>query len=186
MDSIQTMKNEHIYITRMLKVLRQGCLNILDGQEVDFELFYDGIDFIRNYADKYHHSKEEDVLFKKMLEEITDKDAASAVQGMFVEHDLGRLFIYNLEKALEKVKQGDREAKIDIIGNAIPYTDLLTRHIYKEDHALYEFGVKTLKPDSLNEVHKISKDIDDQRESIAKREKYTALVQVLEAKVLGV
>lgn len=184
MDAIQIMKDEHTYITRMLAVVRKACLKILEGQEVDFELFEKVIDFIRNYADKYHHSKEEDVLFKKMQEEITNKDAAGALQGMFIEHDLGRLFIFNLEKALQRVKNGERDARVDVIGNAIPYTDLLTRHIYKEDHALYEFGVKTLKEETLSEVDRMSKTIDEQPENVQKRNKYTSMVKELEKQVV--
>ncbi|KUO64088.1 MAG: hemerythrin [Gracilibacter sp. BRH_c7a] len=183
MNAIQIMKEEHTYIKRMLKVLRQACLNILEGQTVDYQLFTDSVDFIRNYADKYHHSKEEDVLFKKMQEEIQDKDTLSAVQGMFIEHDFGRLFIYNLVKALDKVQAGDADAKVDIIGNAIPYTDLLTRHIDKEDNALYDFGVKALSDQIVEEVDILSKTIDDKPENIKQIQKYTNMVVDLEKRV---
>lgn len=183
MNAIQIMKEEHIYIKRMLKVLRKACLNILEGQAVDYQLFTDSVDFIRNYADKYHHSKEEDVLFKKMQEEIRNPDTLSAVQGMFIEHDFGRLFIFNLVKALAKVQAGDAEAKVDIIGNAIPYTDLLSRHIDKEDNALYEFGVKALSPQTVEEINIMSKTIDDKPENIKQIQQYTSMVADLEQKV---
>lgn len=183
MDAIQIMKEEHTYIKRMLKVLRKACLNILEGQSVDYQLFTDSVDFIRNYADKYHHSKEEDVLFKKMQEEINNPDTLSAVQGMFIEHDFGRLFIFNLVKAVDKVQNGDAEAKVDIIGNTIPYTDLLARHIDKEDNALYDFGVKALSEQIVHEINKISKDIDDKPENIKQIQRYTNLVADLERRV---
>ncbi len=181
MDAVTIMKEEHTYIKRMLKVLRKACLDILNGKSVDFELFADAVDFIRNYADKYHHSKEEDVLFRIMKEELAEqKDTVSAVQGMFIEHDLGRLFIYNLVKALDKVRGGDNEARVDIIGNAIPYTDLLTRHIDKEDNALYDFGVKALKDETIAEVNRLSHAIDVRPDNIEQIRKYTDMVARLE------
>ena len=183
MDAVGIMKEEHTYIKRMLKVLRKACLDILGGKEVDYELFTDAVDFIRNYADKYHHSKEEDVLFLKMKEEIADKDTLSAVQGMFIEHDFGRLFIYNLVKALGDVQKGNNEAKLDIIGNAIPYTDLLTRHIDKEDNALYNFGVEALSKKTVEEVNILSKAIDEKPENIKQIKKYTEMVADLEKRV---
>lgn len=180
MDAIQKLKEEHTVILRMLSVIRKACMDILETKEVKDQLFRTAIDFVRCYADKYHHSKEEDVLFKKMQEEIADKDSEAAIQGMFIEHDLGRAYIYNLEKALDQVKQGNQEAKIDIIGNAIAYTDLLKRHIFKEDHVLYDFGRKTLKPETIEEVNRISQGIDDQPENIEKRKQYINLISELE------
>ena len=183
MDAVRIMKDEHTYIKRMLKVLRKACLDILEGKEADHELFMDAVDFIRNYADKYHHSKEEDVLFQKMKEEIDDKDTLSAVQGMFIEHDFGRLFIYNLVKALGEVQRGNMEARLDIIGNAIPYTDLLTRHIDKEDNALFDFGVEALSKQTIEEVNTLSKAIDEKPENVSQIKKYTEMLADLEKRV---
>ncbi len=59
---------------------------------------------------------------------------------MLIEHDLSRLYIANLEKALDEYENGNDEARLDIIANAISYTDLLDRHIEKENNALYKFA----------------------------------------------
>ena len=48
--------------------------------------------------------------------------------GMLVEHDLGRLYVTNLNEALEKaLKNGNAEAKLDVIANAVSYTNLLRK-----------------------------------------------------------
>lgn len=183
MDAVQVMKDEHKYIKRVLKVFRKACLDILDGKEINYELFYNAIDFVRNYADKYHHGKEEDVLFKKMREELTTPAQISAVKGMFTEHDLGRLFMFNLDNALEQCRAGNREARLDVIANAIAYTDLLTRHIHKEDNALYNYGAQNLKPETIHEINKISEEIENKPENIEKRKKYITMVEQMEKMV---
>ncbi len=46
---------------------------------------------------------------------------------MLIEHDQGRLYMQNLEKALGELDKGNEEAKLDIIANSISYSDLLYR-----------------------------------------------------------
>lgn len=155
MNAIKIMNEEHQYILRMLKVVRKECLNILQGQDVNYEDFYLIIEFIKEYADEHHHKKEEDILFNKMVDNLGDVAEKLVKNGMLVEHDFGRLYVRNLCEALENYKNGDEEAKLDIIANAISYTHLLERHIDKEDRVIYKFAERELKAD-------VQKNIDEE------------------------
>ena len=53
-------------------------------------------------------------------------------------------------KLLENYKGGNKEAKLDVIANAISYTNLLERHIDKEDNVIYKFAQRELNEDILN------------------------------------
>ena len=134
MNAISLMVEEHKNIKRVLKVIRKLCVKILNGETVNYKAFNMIVDFVRNYADSHHHSKEEDILFKKMSEELGEEIAKGPIYGMFADHDMGRLYIRKLVEALDKVKKGDEDSKVDVIANAISYTDLLYRHIDKEDN----------------------------------------------------
>ncbi len=149
MNSIELMVNEHKNIKRMLAVIRKYCFKVLKNQQLDYNDFYRIIDFVRNYADKHHHGKEEDYLFNRMIEEIKGPTEKLVKHGMLVEHDLGRLYMQNLEKALKALENGEEEAKIDIIANAVSYTDLLYRHIEKEDDVVYKFAERNLSKETL-------------------------------------
>lgn len=153
MNAINLMMEEHKNIKIMLKIVRKACFNILNSLEVDYEDFYLIIDFIRNYADSHHHKKEEVMLFNKMIDEMGSTAEKLVKYGMLVEHDLGRLYISELENSLKKMKYGDKEAKLDIIANAISYTNLLERHIEKEDNVVYKFAERELKEDTLLEIN---------------------------------
>ncbi len=148
MNSIELMVNEHKNIKRMLAVIRKYCFKVLKNKEVDYNDFYRIIDFVRNYADKHHHGKEEDYLFNRMVDEIKGPTEKLVKHGMLVEHDLGRLYMQNLEKALKALENGEEEAKIDIIANAVSYTDLLYRHIEKEDDVVYKFAERNLSKET--------------------------------------
>ncbi|MFZ5968321.1 MAG: hemerythrin domain-containing protein [Bacillota bacterium] len=180
MDAIALMMEEHKHIKRMLKVVRKLCIKILNGEEVNYNGFAMAIDFIRNYADKHHHNKEEEILFSKMSEELGEHVKSGPIFGMLAEHDLGRLYIANLETALEKAKQGDHEAKVDIIANAISYTDLLHRHIDKEDTAIYVYGRKQLSSKAMEDVEERCRAVEKNAEKADIQRKYVGIVEQLE------
>lgn len=183
MDSISLMVEEHKNIKRMLKVIRRYCFRILKGQEVDYKDFYKIIDFIRNYADSHHHGKEEKMLFNRMADELGPAAEKLVTHGMLVEHDLGRLYTKQLEEAISKVLDGDEEAKLDVIGNAIGYGDLLNRHIDKEDRIVYEFARKNLAEDTLKKINYETQVFENRAKEKNIQQNYLDLLNELESKV---
>ena len=183
MNSIELMVNEHKNIKRMLAVIRKYCFKVLKNQQLDYNDFYRIIDFVRNYADKHHHGKEEDYLFNRMIEEIKGPTEKLVKHGMLVEHDLGRLYMQNLEKALKALENGEEEAKIDIIANAVSYTDLLYRHIEKEDDVVYKFAERNLSKESLKKLDEDCKRIEKEAKEKGIQDKYINLMYELEEKV---
>ncbi len=153
MDAIKLMMEEHENIKTMLKIVRKASYSILEGEDVNYEDFNKMIQFIRNYADSHHHKKEEIMLFNRMVDEIGETAEKVVKYGMLVEHDLGRLYISSLSEALESLKKGNEEAKLDIIANAVSYTNLLERHIHKEDNVIYKFAQRELKEDTMNLIN---------------------------------
>lgn len=153
MYGVDVMVEEHKNISRMLKVVRNACYGIMQGKDISYEDFYQMIDFIRSYADKHHHGKEEKFLFREMQTRLGRMGENLITHGMLVEHDFGRLYMSELEAALQRVKDGDDESKLDVISNAISYTHLLSRHIGKEDSVVYNFGIKNLPEEVLEEIN---------------------------------
>ena len=160
MDAINLMMDEHKYILRGLKLFRKLSIEILNGNPVDFISFEKMISFVRNYADKHHHNKEEVVLFKKMETQLGDNIVKGPLSGMYIEHDLGRQHMKLLEEALLRVKDGYLDSRVDIIANAVCYTDLLTRHIEKEDKLIYTFARRALSQVDMESVNKSCEEIE--------------------------
>ncbi len=182
MSTIEILVNEHVNIKKALKVIRKICIGIVDGKEVPHDDFISIIDFIRNYADKYHHGKEEDMLFKDMESELTDKIGSGPVQGMLIEHDWGRGFVRDLEAALKAYKEGNRDVKVDIIANAMGYANLLEKHIFKEDNMLFKYAEKNLREETMNKLDRQFKEYEESNDHIQTKEKYIRLVEELEKK----
>ncbi|WP_313233921.1 hemerythrin domain-containing protein [Tissierella praeacuta] len=184
MESIKIMVEEHSNIRRMLKVIRKLCYNLMTNSNYDIADFHIVIDFVRNYADKHHHGKEENILFETMNKKIERLAKSGAITGMYIEHDMGRLYMSNLEKAVESFKNKDDEARLDIIANAISYGDLLNRHIEKENTALYKFAENMLSDNSKSFVEDECKKVEELAIEVGIQEKYIALLEKLENKYL--
>ncbi len=180
MNAIDIMVKEHEVIRRMLKIIRKISLDILNNKEINYEEFETIIDFIRNYADGHHHNKEEIKLFNKMVENLGAVGEKIIKHGMLVEHDMGRMYVRDLEEALSKVKNGDEEAKLDVIANAISYTHLLERHIEKENNVIYKFAQRELKDEILKEIDIECLKYEEENEDVKK--KYIKIVGDLEKK----
>ncbi|MFW5981292.1 MAG: hemerythrin domain-containing protein [bacterium] len=183
MKSIDLMIEEHRYIKKVLAVARKLSLNILEKNEVDVEAFYMIIDFVRNYADSHHHSKEEDILFKKMTEELGVEVETGPIAKMLNEHQMGRMFMQKLENALQDYKTGEQEARLDIIANTVAYADMLYHHIDKEDEAVYVYGRETLSEEALDEVEYLVKELEAKADEEGVQEKYIDIVNELESRV---
>jgi hemerythrin-like domain-containing protein len=185
MDSIKLMMDEHQYILRMLAVVRKACLLIMKGEAINYEDFDKMIDFIRNYSDAHHHSKEEKLLFNEMVEHLGKLGNKMVNQGMLVEHDMGRLYIRELVSSLELTKQGDDESRIDVIANAISYTHHMIRHIDKEDKVIYTFAKKNLPEDILNKLDRDTVTFENTAHDKGVQEYYLSLLETLEKKYLS-
>lgn len=183
MNCIELMVDEHKYIKRMLSVIRKYCNKILNGENVRYEDFFKIIDFVRNYADKHHHGKEEALLFERMTEELGPTADKLVRLGMNVEHDLGRLHVSELEAAVKSVLEGNKEARLDVIANAISYTHLLNRHIDKEDGVVYKYAQNNLSKETMERLENECKAFEQKALEEKVQEKYIKLLGELETQV---
>jgi len=182
MNSIQLMVEEHTYIVRMLRVVRTASARVMAGEEINYDDFEKMIDFIANYADKHHHGKEEQFLFREMVESFGQVGVNLINHGMLVEHDWGRLFISELRAALESVKAGNEDSRLDVIANAVGYANHLARHIVKEDTAVYTFAENRLGAEVLERINRQTEEFEEEAKRQGIQEKYMAIVEELEEK----
>ncbi|WAW14718.1 hemerythrin domain-containing protein [Peptostreptococcus equinus] len=178
MYGIDILVKEHDNILKFIDLSRKSCREILDGKEVDIELFRKYIDFVRNYGDKHHHGKEEEILFKLMVDNLSPVAEKLINHGMLIEHDLGRLFMKNLEAALDRYEENkDNDCKLDIITNIIGYGDLLTRHIEKENKVVYTFAERELSDELKQQVDRSTEQFE--KDYISNKNRYEKWLEEL-------
>ena len=68
MNAIETLTNEHGLIRQFLDNLEQAAKKIEEGQYPPRDFFDNAVQFARTFADKYHHFKEEHVVFVRLAQ----------------------------------------------------------------------------------------------------------------------
>lgn len=139
----QVMVDEHKLILRMIALVEKNTELLEQGKFRNWQFYLDAVDFIRNYADRFHHAKEEDVLFIELIKNgMPEKQ--SPIEAMHMEHDQGRAYVRAVEEAAQKAIDGETGQAVIITDNARGYAALLRGHIEKEDDILYPLAERVL------------------------------------------
>mgnify|MGYP001594869718 CR=1 FL=1 len=169
----EILSEEHQYILKVIGALNRECDAIDNGKNIDKNFFERAIDFIRNYADKFHHAKEEDILFKELCRDDV-KMHCNPTEQMLYEHDLGRNFVKGMESALKE------NNKSKLIENARGYAQLLQDHIYKEDNILYPMADEALNDKKQKSMLEKFKQAESKRFSKGTKENYLSIANEFE------
>ena len=124
---------EHRLIERMIDMMREELLLIMKEKKVDPEFIEMAVDFIRTYADRCHHGKEEDILFRDLGGKKLTDDHKRIVGELVEEHRLGRKITGRLVEANAKYVQGSQEALSVIMDCIKSLVEFYPKHIEKED-----------------------------------------------------
>lgn len=145
----EALVNEHRLILRMIALLERNAARTAAGQFTDWQFFLDGVEFIRSYADRFHHAKEEDVLFAALVQNGMPREN-SPVAAMLMEHEQGRCHVRAMEAASRESLAGEAGREQVIAENALAYAELLRGHIAKEDDILYPLAERVI-PDTMRD-----------------------------------
>jgi hemerythrin-like domain-containing protein len=165
---MKTLVDEHRLILRFIALVPAISDSIDLGREADRLLVVASVDFIRNYADRFHHAKEEDLLFARF------DQASDILKVMYEDHANGRARVMAAVEALE------RRDRTGVAENLAGYTAILSQHIRKEDDILYPWMDRKLSTREVGELYAAFRKIDDEYKEKAAR--YEAFVRSLEEK----
>jgi len=128
---------EHRLIERMLSVIRDSLAKIKSKHKVD-PVFVDiAVDFIRVYADRTHHGKEEDILFRKLKKQRLSAEDRRVMNELVEEHAFGRQTTKALVGANTRYRNGDETALADIYEKLQTLIVFYPKHIEKEDKVFF-------------------------------------------------
>lgn len=124
---------EHRLIERMIYKIQDNLIQMEKTHKID-PLFVDkAVDFIRIYADRTHHGKEEDILFRDLNnKELSDVDR-KVMNELIEEHIFGRSTTKALVEANSQYRKGDSSALGDIASCLRTLVEFYPKHIEKED-----------------------------------------------------
>lgn len=180
MKATQQLRDEHEGIKVMLDVLDRIAEKINNGESPNNGHLDMIIEFIRVFADKCHHGKEEDVLFPALQAHGMPKEGGP-IGVMLSEHQQGRLFVQALGDAIDDFRNGNKGATSAIAVNALSYTFLLRNHIEKENNVLFRMADEILNENEQELIAEEFEKIEVERIGLGKHEEFHALLKSLKS-----
>jgi len=128
---------EHKLIEKMIEIIKRQIAIINTTNKIN-PLFIDiTVDFIKTYADRTHHGKEEDILFRDLRKKNIKGQNANMMNELIEEHQYGRKMVKGLVEAKERYLSGQKD-QLKIVSQYLQkLVDFYPNHIKKEDEAFF-------------------------------------------------
>lgn len=124
---------EHRLIEKMIRVIQKEVEVWKKEDRINPEFVDIAVDFIRVYADKCHHGKEEDILFRDLQKKNLSDEHKRIIKELIQDHQLGRKTVSEMVEAKQRYIQGNKEMLPVIIKCLEFMTDFYPKHMEKED-----------------------------------------------------
>ncbi len=139
MATTKNLRDDHKLILDMLTCFETALARAHQARSLGAHAFAPFVEFFHDFADRWHHVKEEQSLFPALVRAGLPAEMGP-VGCMLEEHRAGRACLGALQEALA-IADDDARHAMDIIqreGGA--YIDLLRDHIAKENGVLFEMA----------------------------------------------
>jgi hemerythrin-like domain-containing protein len=143
---IDILVAEHRTIEKVSVAMLATADGIDAGQEPDIAALEQTVEFLRSFADKRHHGKEEDLLFPALARRGVPSTGCP-IGGLVLEHQKGRAMVTELADAIAALRNGEPSAKPRISAGLRALGTFYTNHIWKEDQLLFPLAQRLLTPE---------------------------------------
>lgn len=179
MKPTEELMNDHAAISIVLSIMKKIASDIKSGNEFKASDVEKIIDFLKEFADKCHHHKEEKVLFPAMEDAGISRDNGP-VGVMLYEHTIGREFIAAMTSSLNDFNSGNQQASNNLAEAMAQYVNLLQNHIMKENNILFPMADKVLDEGIQQEISREFEKIEDEISGKGEHEKFHRMIKQME------
>lgn len=158
---------EHRLIERMIGVMQSEVQRIEKSKKVDSVFIETAVDFIKTYADRCHHGKEEDILFRELKEKNVSVEHKQIMDQLVEDHKWGRRTTARLVEANESYRKGDESSLSTITECMRLLVEFYPKHIEVEDKRFFipvmEYFSKNEKEAMLKEGYEFDQKLIHER-----------------------
>ena len=128
---------EHRLIEQMIAIINR-TLSLIDKEEKVDPVFIDiMVDFVQTYADRTHHGKEENILFKALKRKPLSPEDQQLMRNLIYEHAVGRKITKNIIAANRRYRNGDQQALATIGYGLRTLANFYPKHVEKEEKIFF-------------------------------------------------
>jgi hemerythrin-like domain-containing protein len=147
-NAIEILVDEHKLILRGLDLLTTAAEKIVRNQNPPKEFFEKAADFTLNFTNRFHHYKEEIVMFG-LLAQKRQGEIDAEIERLRKQHDALHDYMNEISQSLDAYsKNVDSEVR-RLHRNLSEYIETLRRHINAENRIFYPLVAKMLTKDEM-------------------------------------
>jgi hemerythrin-like domain-containing protein/rubredoxin len=137
---------EHRLIERMVGLLDREVKRTREVNDLDPVFIDTAVDFFKTYADRTHHGKEEDILFRELRVKQLKPLDKQVMDELVQEHIYARKTVQALLDAKNRYTKGDRHALVEVQTHLGELIQLYPAHIEKEDRRFFYPAMEYFTP----------------------------------------
>jgi len=177
MMAVAPLMTEHRLVDRMLGQIEKHVAKIQASNKLDLLFVDTAIDFILDYADKCHHGKEENILFKAFKAKPLTEEQVALVNQLISEHSYARKLAWDLSAAKERYNRGDAAWAIPEAVRVLKRVlEFYPNHVAREDKELFLPVMKHFSQEEQDAL--LAQFAEHDRKLI--HDKYTKMLESLE------
>lgn len=150
--AVQIIRQEHQRLAALLQCLDGIIQDVAAGRiPPDYPLYYTVINYLETFLFRYHHPKEDQVLFPRLRKRCTE--AESLTRDLEQQHERGDVLLDGLRNALQMYERhGGDEQRDDFERAVSAYHDYEWQHMQREETELLPLALAHLTEDDWREI----------------------------------
>ncbi len=148
MNAIEILVKEHDLILRGLDLLTTAAEKIVRNQNPPSEFFEKAVYFTLNFTNKFHHYKEEIVMFG-LLAQKHQGEIDAEIERLRNQHAALHDYMIEISQSLDAYSKNAESEVRRLHRNLSEYIETLRRHIHAENQIFYPLVAKTLTGDEM-------------------------------------
>lgn len=149
---VDILVNEHKLIMQAVDVIKKKISIIEASQMIDPHGIRVVVDFFRVYADRFHHGKEEGILFRALYQKKMNESNTKVMKDLMQEHAFARKTVTALEKSNQIYVSGNKEVVKEILEILSTLSTFYPMHIEKEDNHFFYPCMEYFSPDEREQM----------------------------------
>ena len=149
MDPISVWHGEHMRFSRLLDFLDRQMSAFHSGEDPDYGLMRDAIQYLHDYGDRYHHPRE-DFAFRHLVRH--DAGFQSTVNQLLQEHRAIAVAGEALLHLLDEIIEDATITRAKVEAAAALYFGYYRGHVATEEREVLPLAAKLLTPEDWADV----------------------------------
>ena len=144
---IENLHEDHRNLSKLLRLLETSLLALQSGNDPDYSLMIDIIEYICSYPDVFHHPRE-DLLYQRAMER--DSSIRKEIEAVLQEHAALNKSTHSLLDLLNAVLNDTLVNRAQLKAELHDFIDFQRAHIMLEESRIYPHVERLLTPEDIN------------------------------------